>query len=155
MVTCIPQVHVYLVFITDQSDWLLVIYFGRLLYKSCWSFVEPTDCRLIHFGKQEILSRIDSMEAEYEQVLSWVDPGADGAGTSSSSSASPWSEGIHVFGVIQPLKGCQTTNLMADSYGFASIEELSRVQKYLHEHGGWQLEQVSIMSKQLVTCCYS
>ena len=87
------------------------------------------------------------MEAEYEEVLSWVDPGADGASASSSSSASPWGEGIHVFGVIQPLKRCQTVNLMADSYEFALIEELSRVQKYLHEHGGWQLGQVSIMSK--------
>ena len=95
------------------------------------------------------------MEAEYEEVLSWVDPGSDGASTSSLSSASPWGEGIHVFGAIQPLKGCQTANLMADSYGFTSIEELSRVQKYLHEHGGWQLEQVSTMSKQLVACCYS
>ena len=95
------------------------------------------------------------MEAEYEEVLSWVDPGADGASTSSSSTASPWGEGIHVFGQIQPLKGCQTANLMADSYGFASMEELSRVQKYLHEQGRWQLEQVSIMSKQLVACYYS
>ena len=50
---------------------------------------------------------------------------------------------------------CPTANLMADSYGFASIEELSRVQKYLHEHGRWQLEQVSVMSKQLVACYYS
>ena len=95
------------------------------------------------------------MEVEYEEVLLWVDPGADGAGTSSSSTASPWGEGIHVFGLIQPLKGHQTANLMADSYGFASMEELSRVQKYLHEHGRWQLEQVSIMSKRLVTCYYS
>ena len=119
----------------DQSNWSLVIYFGRLLYKSCWSLVGPSDCHLVHFGKREILSRIDSMETEYEEVLSWVDPGADGAGASSSSSTSPWGEGIHVFGVIQPLKGCQTANLMADSYGFTSIEELSRVRKYLHEHG--------------------
>ena len=139
--------HVYLVSITNQSDWSLVIYFGHLLYKSCRLLVEPPDCHLVHFGKQEILSHIDSIEAEYEEVLSWVDPGADGAGASSSSSASPWGEGIHVFGAILPLKGCQTANLMADSYRFASIEELSRVQKYLHEHSGWQLEQVSIMSK--------
>ena len=144
-----------MVSLTDQSDWSLLIHFGRLLYKSFRSLVEPPDCHLVHFGKQEILSRIDSMEADYEEVLSWVDPGADGANTCSSSSASPWGEGIHIFGVIQPLKGCQTANLMADSYGFTSIEELSRVQKYLPEHGGWQLEQVSIMSKQLVTCYYS
>ena len=95
------------------------------------------------------------MEAEYEEVLSCVDPGAGGAGTSSSGSASPWGEGIHVFGAIQPLKGCQTANLMADSHGFASAEELSRVQKYPHEHSGWQLEQVGVMSKRLVTCCYN
>ena len=87
------------------------------------------------------------MEAEYEEVLLWVDPSAGGAGTSSSGSASPSGEGIHVFGAIQPLKGRQTANLMADSYGFASAKELSRVQKYLHKHGGWQLEQVGVMSK--------
>ena len=87
------------------------------------------------------------MKAEYEEVLMWVDPGAGGAGTSSTGSVSSWGEGIHVFGVIQSLKGHQTANLMADSYGFASAEELSRVQKYLHKHGGWQLEQVGVMSK--------
>ena len=95
------------------------------------------------------------MEAEYKEMLSWVNPGAGGASTSSTGLVSPWGEGIHIFGAIQPLKGCQTANLMADSYGFASTEELSRVQKYLHEHGGWQLEQVGAMSKQLVTCCYN
>ena len=87
------------------------------------------------------------MEAEYEEVLSWADPGAGGASTSSTGLASPWGKGIHVFRAIQPLKGCQTANLMADSYGFASTKELSRVQKYLHEHGKWQLEQVGAMSK--------
>ena len=87
------------------------------------------------------------MEAEYEEVLMWVEPGAGGAGTSSAESVSPWSEGIHIFEATQPLKGRQTANLMADSYGFASAEELSRVQKYLHKHGGWQLEQVGVISK--------
>ena len=80
------------------------------------------------------------MEAEYKEVLTWVDPGAGGAGTSAGS-IGLWGEGIHVFGAAQPLKGCQTANLMA------SAEELSRVQKYLHEHGGWQLEQVGVLSK--------
>ena len=87
------------------------------------------------------------MEADYEEVLMWVDPGAGGAGTSSAESIGPWGEGIHIFGVAQPLKGHQTANLMADSYGFASAEELSRVQKFLHEHGGWQLEQVGVVCK--------
>ena len=59
----------------------------------------------------------------------------------------PWGEGIHLFGAPQPLKGHRTASLMADSYGFASTEELSRVQKYLCEHGWWQLEQVSYQPK--------
>ena len=32
MVACIPQVHVYLGSIADQSDWSLVIHFGHLSY---------------------------------------------------------------------------------------------------------------------------
>ena len=83
------------------------------------------------------------MEVEYEEVLSWVDPGPGEAASSGTETPGPWGEGIHLFGVPQPLKGCHTASLMADSYGFASTEELSRVQKYLCEHGGWQLEQVS------------
>ena len=87
------------------------------------------------------------MEAEYEEVLAWVDPGPGGAGPSSAEMSGPWEEGIHIFGVPQPLKGCRTANLMADSYGFASAEELSRVQKFLHDHGRWQLEQVGVVCK--------
>ena len=88
------------------------------------------------------------MGAEYEEVLTWVDPGPGEAASSGTETPGPWGEGIHLYGVLQPLKGCHTASLMADSYGFASTEELSRVQKYLREHGGWQLEQVSYRSKR-------
>ena len=88
------------------------------------------------------------MEAEYEEVLTWVDPGPGEAASSGTETPGPWGEGIHLYGVLQPLKGHHTASLMADSYGFASTEELSRVQKYLHEHGRWQLEQVSYQSKR-------
>ena len=87
------------------------------------------------------------MEVEYEEVLSWVDPGPGSTRASSAATSGPWGERIHIFGEAQPLKGHQTANLMADSYGFASAEELSRVQRYLHEHGRWQLEQVSVVCK--------
>ena len=83
------------------------------------------------------------MEVEYEEVLSRVDPGPGGAASSGTETPGPWGEGIHLFGVQQPLKGHHMASLMADSYGFASTEELSRVQKYLREHGRCQLEQVS------------
>ena len=89
------------------------------------------------------------MEVEYEEVLSWVDPGPGEAASSGTETPGSWGEGIHLFGAPQPLKGHHTASLMADSYGFASTEELSRVQKYLHEHGGWQLEQVSYRPKRL------
>ena len=85
------------------------------------------------------------MEAEYDEVLCWVDPSPAVPGEAAMSSETPWGEGIQLAGVVQPLKGRQTSSLMADSYGFQSQEELLQVQKYLRDHGGYQ-------PKQLVTC---
>ena len=95
-----------------------------------WSLVEPPDCCLIHYGKWEVLAHINAMEPEYEEVLAWVDlgparPGTSGAGFSSMETSGPWGEGIEIFGAVQPMKGCQIASLMADSYGFASAEELA------------------------------
>ena len=83
------------------------------------------------------------MEPEYEEVLHWVDPGPAVPGEASQTSDTPWAEGVQLTGVVQPLKGKKTSSLMADSYGFQSQEELLWVQKYLKDHGGWQLEQIS------------
>ena len=83
------------------------------------------------------------MEPEYEEVLHWVDPSRAIPGEAASSSETPWGEGIKLAGAVQPLKERLTSSLMADSYGFQSQEELLQVQKYLRDHGGWQLEQVS------------
>ena len=87
------------------------------------------------------------MEAEYEEVLTWVDPGPGEVASSGTETQGTWGEGIYLYGALQPLKGHHTASLMADSYSFASTEELSKVQKYLREHGRWQLEQVSYRSK--------
>ena len=134
--TCTQQ------FLGCSSDWSLVIHIGHLPY--CWLLVEPPDCCLVHFGKREVLAQIDTMEEEYNEVLSWEDPGpANPTGEPSTVPETPWGEGIQLAGVIQLLKGRQTPSLMADSYGFQSQEELLCVQKYLKDHGGWQLEQVS------------
>ena len=64
-----------------------------------------------------------------EEVLLWVDPGPGSAGASSADTPGSWEKGS------TSLERHQTANLMVDSYGFASSEELSRVQRYLHEHG--------------------
>ena len=83
------------------------------------------------------------MEAEYDEVLCWEDPGPTVPGEMSAAAETPWGEGIQLAGMVQQLKGRQTPSLMADSYGFQSQEELYWVQKYLKDHGGWQLKQVS------------
>ena len=83
------------------------------------------------------------MEVEYDEVLHWESPGPAVPGELCTAPDTPWGESIKLAGIIQPLKGRQTTSLMADSYSFQSQEELLRVQKYLKDHGGWQLEQVS------------
>ena len=92
------------------------------------------------------------MEPEFDEVLEWVEPDAADPDRAASSADSPWGEGIAVAGAVQPLGGKQNPSLMADSYGFRSLEELLRVQKYLKDHGGWQLEQVSCRPKRLVAC---
>ena len=83
------------------------------------------------------------MEVQYDEVLYREALGPVVPGESSTVPDTRWGEGIQLSGVIQPLKGRQTASLMADSYGFQSQEELLHVQKYLKDHRGWQLEQVS------------
>ena len=110
-----------------------------------WSPVELLDCQLIHYGKREVLSQIESMEEEYDEPLAYVDPGPAVPGAAPTADPSePWGEGITMCGPAQLLKGRLTPSLMADSYGFWGEEEWARVQKYLKAHRGWQLEQVGI-----------
>ena len=87
------------------------------------------------------------MEPEYEQLLSWEDPGPAVPGAAAAELNKLWGDGIVVTGPNQPLKGRQTASLVADSYGFRSQEELLRVQKYLKDYGRWQLEQISHQPK--------
>ena len=122
------------------------------------SLVEPPDCRLIHYGRKEVLARIQAMEDEYDVPMAYVDPSP----APTSDPDKPWGEGITVVGPTQPLKGRITPSLMADSYGFRGEEEWIRVQKYLKAHGGWQLEQVGVtdgsnrsLSIDLVVACTS
>ena len=107
--------------------------------------VELPDCHLIHYGRKEVLARIQVMEDEYDVPMAYVDPGPAIPGAAHTSNPDkPWGEGITVVDPTQPLKGRITPSLMADSYGFRGEEEWIRVQKYLKSHGGWQLEQVGV-----------
>ena len=84
-----------------------------------WSLVELPDCGLIHYGKREVLARIEAMENEYDEPLVYEDPGPaiPDAGPTGDPSK-PWGEGISVWGSAQPLKGRLHPSLMVDSYGF-------------------------------------
>ena len=64
------------------------------------------------------MSRTDAMEPEYEQLLSWEDPGPAVPGAAAAEPDKPWGDGIVVSRPSQPLRGRQTVSLMADSYGF-------------------------------------
>ena len=94
----------------------------------------------MHFGKREVLSRIEAMEVEYDEPLAYVDPGPTMPGDEPTGDPSqPWGDGIVVWGALQLQRCWQTPSLMADSWG--------RVQQYLKSHSGWQLEQVGITGK--------
>ena len=102
----------------------------------------------MHFGKREVLSRIEAMEVEYDEPLAYVDPGPAMPGDEPTGDPSqPWGDGIVVWGASQLQRCQQTPSLMADSYGFCGEEEWGRVQQYLKSHGRWQLEQVGITGK--------
>ena len=93
------------------------------------------------------------MEPEYDEKLVWVEPAPANPDDvahprDQAADESPWGEGIQVCGTAQPLKGRLTASLMADGYGFGSQEELLRMQKYLRDHGNWQLEQVGNQHKR-------
>ena len=116
-----------------------------------WSLVEPPDYRLMHFGRTEVLARIEAMEVEYDQPLAYVDPGPAVPGAEPTGDPTqPWGgDGIVVWGASQLQRCQQTPSLMADSYGFRGEEEWGRVQQYLKSHGGWQLEQVGVTGKSV------
>ena len=87
------------------------------------------------------------MEAEYAEVLHWEVPGPVEPGESSMAPETSWGGGrVSSWQVLFNHwggGGKQTPSLMAGSYGFQSQEELLRAQKYLKDHGVWQLKQVS------------
>ena len=104
----------------------------------------------MHFGRREVLARIEAMEVEYDQPLTYVDlgpavPGAEPTGDPTQ----PWGDGIVVWGASQLQRCRQTPSFMADSYGFHGEEEWGRVQQYLKSHGGWQLEQVGVTDESV------
>ena len=113
----------------------------------------------MHFGRREVLARIEAMEVEYDQPLAYVDPGPAIPGAEPTGDLTqPWGDGIVVWGTTQLQRCQQTPSLMVDSYSFRGEEEWGRVQQYLKSHGGWQLEQVGVTGESIwsfVAICWS
>ena len=86
---------------------------------------------LRHLGKKEVLTKIPT---QVPPVAAGQDHGA-------------WRYGVGVYGAAQGYRRDMATPLlMADMYGFTCEEEMVDAKEYLHRHGGYQLEQVRVLS---------
>ena len=109
-----------------------------------WDFSEVRDpVPLWHFGKHELMAKIDLMEDQYDvpmlfdpsQVLPMPFMPGQGRGA--------WGTGVTMFGAARGhRRATSTPSLMADMYGFVSEEEMEETKAYLKSHGNYQLEQV-------------
>ena len=102
---------------------------------------------LRHFGKREVLAKINLMEDWYD-IQMWFDPDHIPANTSSAAAeeeVGSWGYGVAVFGAARGhRREVEMPSLMADMYGFMSEEEMSDTKGYLRSHSNYQLEQVSV-----------
>ena len=109
-------------------------------------FVEVQDpIRLKHFGKKEVLAKIDLMELEYDIPMAFDDTQIPSTPAAAGQNIGEWGYGIGVFGVVRVHAcECETPSLLADMCGFKSEEEMEDTKAYLCSHGGYQLEQVGV-----------
>ena len=99
--------------------------------------------RLKHFGKKEILAKIDLMEPEYHIPMTFDDARIPSTPAAAGQNIREWGYGIGVFGAVHGhTRECETPSLLADMCGFKSEEEMEDTKAYLWSHGGYQLEQV-------------
>ena len=107
-------------------------------------FVEVQDpIRLKHFGKKEILAKIDLMEPEYNVPMTFDDAQIPSTPATAGQNIGEWGYGIGVFGAVHGNAGeRETPSLLADMCRFKSEEEMEDTKAYLWSHRGYQLEQV-------------
>ena len=115
-----------------------------LVHVSSSVFVEVQDpIRLKHFGKKEILAKIDLMEPEYNTPMAFDDAQIPSTPVAVGQNIGEWGYGIGVFSVAcGHAHEHETPSLLADMCGFKSEEEMDDTKAYLQSHRGYQLEQV-------------
>ena len=100
---------------------------------------------LKHFGKKEILKKIDLMEPEFDEPMTFDKSRVLDQSAAAGAEIGSWGYGVQVYRVA---RGCkrkkETPSLFADMCGFSSEEEIQDVGQYLQTHSNYQIEQVSV-----------
>ena len=105
--------------------------------------------KLKHYGKREILAKIDLMEDEYDVPMRFDAGRIPSVSTAAGQQIGEWGYGVGVYGAARGyVREKETPSLMSSMYGCRCDEELQDTQKYLREHGGYQLEHVSSKSSK-------
>ena len=83
-------------------------------------FVEVQDpIRLKHFGKKEILAKLDLMEPEYDIPMTFDDAQIPYTPAAAGQNIGEWGYGIGVFGAVcSHAHECETPSLLADMCRF-------------------------------------
>ena len=79
-----------------------------------------------------------NLEIEYSQKIEWSTHSMPPTDVSSQ-----WGHNIKIVGEPRKLGGSKVKSFMADMFGFTT-NELSGVSNHLKNHGGFELEQVSV-----------
>ena len=123
----------------EQATGHLPCYLWSLVLVCVWSLVDPPALPLVHYGKQEVLSVISSMEGEYNAILDW----RSSTGSVPPGATTQWGSSIVIAGEAKRIHGSKRKSFMADVYGFANDGELQATKAYLLSHGNFEIEQVT------------
>ena len=101
--------------------------------------------QLKHFGRREILKKIDLMEPEFNQPMMFDDSRVPDRPVTSGAEIGSWGYGVQVYGVARGHKRKrETPSLLADMCGFSCEEEMQDARQYLWSHSNYQIEQASV-----------
>ena len=123
-----------------QATGHLPCHLWSLVLVYVWLLVDPPALPLVHYGKQEVLSVISSMEGEYNAILDW----RSSTGSVPPCATTQWGSSIIIAGEAKRIHGLKRKSFMADMYGFANDGELQAIKAYLLFHGNFEIEQVTL-----------
>ena len=100
---------------------------------------------LKHFGKREILKKIDLMEPEFDQPMMFDESRVLDQPAGAGAEIGSWGYGVQVYRVVRGHKRKkETPSLLTDMCGISSEEEMQDERQYLQTHSNYQIEQVSV-----------